>query len=110
MSVELLPPRIRPEPALRDAFAAASRRRGDVAAVYAVAAMYELDGGEHAMQDELHVELDEPPADEGAPGEVFVAFAEDLAVGTTGFTFTFTPSRRLPDVRQVGGVVWRRRG
>jgi len=99
------PPRSQCDPNVRDMCRATVDRREDVHRIWWLTAEY-LDSG--GLQDELHVELVEPPGRHGASAEFFRDFEWcGQPVGRNLF-WTFTPRSILPRVRAVAELVTER--
>ena len=102
--LEFLPPRSRPSAEWIGELSSMLERRQDIVAAYYVTTRY-LDAPE-TLQDELHFELAEPPADGGAPPERFRDVAAGFPWPPEGVVFTFDTRATLPRVRRVGAVLW----
>jgi hypothetical protein len=90
--------------ALGDALSA----RDDIVAAYWVSAIYLDAPAESQAQDELHLELRDPPVDHAPPG-LFREISEVLprsAGFPQGLSFTIPPVDVLPSVRQAGMRVY----
>ena len=80
--------------------------RGDTAAAYLVTTRY---FDPEALQDELHLELNEPPEEGGAPAALFLELGHELGeAGVSDFVFTFPPRVILSRVRDAGALLWSR--
>jgi len=100
------PPRSQCEPNVREMCRETVDRREDVQFIWWLTAEY-LDSG--SLQDELHLELVEPPGRYGASAEFFRDFEWcGPSVGRIPF-WTFTPRSRLPRVRSLAELVTERR-
>jgi hypothetical protein len=80
---------------------AAVGTRADIRSVYWLTTLYDTDGGEIA-QDEIHIELVEPPADRASTDQ----FRElSRVIPGNGPVWTISPETILSDVRKVGKQV-----
>jgi len=83
---------------------AAVAARDDIRAVYWLTSLYETDEGTVA-EDELHIELTEPPQGQAAGPEEYRRLSPVIPRSPDGVTWSISPARILPDVREVGRIV-----
>jgi len=97
------PPRQSLDAAFRAMCRATVDDRPDVRRVWWLTAEY-LDPPS-SFQDELHVELADPPGPDGMDAEFFRSFEWKQPVIGTSFHWTFPPRSILPSVRAVAELV-----
>ena len=78
---------------------AAVTARDDIRAVYWLTSLYETDEGTVA-QDELHIELTEPPQGQAAAPEEYRRLSLVIPKSPDGVTWSISPARILADVRE----------
>jgi len=102
---EFSPPRSFPSAGWVAELSAALDDRREIVAAYYVTARY-LEPPS-PVQEELHLELREPPGEGGAPPQLFREFANDVLPATReGVIFTFPTTAILPRVREAATVLW----
>jgi hypothetical protein len=79
-------------------------RRDDIRRIWWLTVEYPTDG-EPLFQDELHIELVNPPGRYGAEVEYFRGFEWFGSPLGRLPTWTFTPRQKLPQVRAVAELV-----
>ena len=109
---EYMHPRVLPAEEWTEHVAESVSTRRDVKACWFVTTRYlETEFDVESLQEELHVELEQPPGDGGAPKELFLELAG--LIGSTQWrggwcTFSIVPASKLPALHNAGVCLWRR--
>ena len=104
--VEFLPPTSIPDDGWLSRLALLLGGRSDIAAAYLVTTRYFDPEG---LQDELHLELNSPPEEGGAPAALFLEMGHALGEARVpNFVFTFPTRAELSRVRGAGALLWSR--